>query len=156
MNEAFWYIELIGAFALAISGALTAIRSKFDGFGIIIISFVTAIGGGTLRDVLLTHREVFWMNDTTLIYAILIGATLAIVLKSKQKYVYRPLLFFDAIGLGLFTVIGVQIGIEQNLELIYCIILGTMTGTFGGVIRDILSTKFPLFLEKKFMPPSAC
>ncbi|MFT6322813.1 MAG: putative membrane protein YeiH, partial [Halieaceae bacterium] len=142
------YIEIIGTFALAISGALTAINKKLDGFGIIIISFVTAIGGGTLRDVLL-QREVFWLGSPILMYTMIIAAVLAIIFKSKQKYIYKPLLLFDAIGLGFFTILGVEIGISQDLGAIYCVIIGTITGTFGGVIRDVLVQKIPVIFRRE-------
>lgn len=139
----------MGAISMAISGALTAIKMKFDGFGIIIIAFTSAVGGGTLRDMLLTDKEVFWLHDSTYIYLILIGAIIAIVFKSKQRFIYRPLMFFDAIGLGFFTILGVQIGINQGLDLIHSVLLGTITGTFGGIIRDILVNKIPVIFQKE-------
>ena len=148
MSIFFSYIEILGAFAMAISGALTAIKMRFDGFGIVIIAFVTAVGGGTLRDVI-TNREVFWLSNSTLIYSIFFGTFLAIILKSKQKLIYRPLMFFDAIGLGFFTIVGVEIGISQDLDMIFCIILGAMTGTFGGVLRDILVNEIPVIFRKE-------
>ncbi len=148
MNTVFSVIEILGVFTFAISGALTAMKKKFDGFGIVIIAFVTAIGGGTLRDVLLNIRP-FWLIDTSTIYVILMGIFLAIVFKSKIHLMYKPLMLFDAIGLGLFTVTGVQIGISNDLEMVNCIILGTMTGTFGGIIRDILVNQIPVIFEKE-------
>ena len=148
MNQVFTYIEILGAFALAISGALTAIKMRFDGFGILIIAFVTAVGGGTLRDIL-TNREVFWISNSSLIYAILLGTIIAIIFKSRQKFIYRPLMLFDAIGLGFFTVVGVQIGIDHDLDLIICIILGAITGTFGGILRDILVNEIPIIFRKE-------
>ena len=149
MEILFTYINIIGSFALAISGALTAMSKRFDGFGVMIIAFATAVGGGTLRDMLLTEREVFWMTETNVLYFILLGTVLAVVFRSKQKLVYKPLLFFDAIGLGLFTITGVQIGIDQELSAINCIILGTITGTFGGIIRDILVNEIPVIFRKE-------
>ncbi|MGB0391480.1 MAG: trimeric intracellular cation channel family protein [Salibacteraceae bacterium] len=149
MNELFEYIEIIGSFALAISGALTAIKKKFDGFGILIIAFVTAIGGGTIRDVLLPNREVFWLQDPKLVYVILFGTIFTIVFKSKQKFIYRPLMLFDAVGLGFFTILGVEIGISQGLDAIYCAIIGTITGTFGGITRDILVHRIPIIFRKE-------
>lgn len=149
MESIFEYINILGSFSLAVSGALTAMDKRFDVFGVFIIGFVTAVGGGTLRDMLLTEREVFWLHDTVVLYVILIGTIAAIVLRPKIKHLYKPLLLFDAIGLGLFTITGVQIGIHQNLELINCIILGTITGTFGGIIRDILVNEIPVIFRKE-------
>ncbi len=149
MEVIFAYINILGSFSLAVSGALTAIHKRFDVFGVFIVAFVTAIGGGTLRDMFLTEREVFWLHDTNPLYAIIAGTVLTIVFRSKIKHLYKPLLLFDAIGLGLFTITGVQIGIDQNLDLINCIILGTITGTFGGIIRDILVNEIPVIFRKE-------
>lgn len=149
MEIIFEYINILGAFSLAVSGALTAMHKRFDVFGVLIIAFATAIGGGTLRDMLLSEREVFWLHDTKPLYAIMTGTLLAIVFRSKIKHLYKPLLLFDAIGLGLFTITGVQIGITQNLDFIICIILGTITGTFGGIIRDILVNEIPVIFRKE-------
>ena len=138
----------MGAFTFSISGALTAIKMRFDGFGIAIVAFVTAIGGGTIRDLIL-NKQVFWMEDISFVYAILLGTIIAIIFRKKQKHIYRPLMLFDAIGLGLFTIIGVQIGISQGLEMVNCVLIGTMTGTFGGVIRDILVNQIPVIFRKE-------
>ncbi len=149
MNELFGLVEIIGSLALAISGALTAIRNKFDGFGILIIAFVTAIGGGTLRDILLPNREVFWIHNTYIMYAIIAGTVIAIFLRNKHQYIYKPLMLFDSIGLGFYTIVGVGIGISQGLDAIFCILIGTITGTFGGVLRDILVNKAPIIFHKE-------
>jgi len=149
METIFEFINILGSFSLAVSGALTAMHRRFDVFGVFIVGFVTAVGGGTMRDMFLTEREVFWLHDTSPLYAILIGTVLAILFRSKIKHLNKPLLLFDAIGLGLFTITGVQIGINQNLELINCVILGTITGTFGGIIRDILVNEIPVIFRKE-------
>ena len=149
METIFEFINILGSFSLAVSGALTAMHRRFDVFGVFIVGFVTAVGGGTMRDMFLTEREVFWLHDTSPLYAILIGTVLAILFRSKIKHLNKPLLLFDAIGLGLFTITGVQIGINQDLELINCVILGTITGTFGGIIRDILVNEIPVIFRKE-------
>jgi uncharacterized membrane protein YeiH len=149
METIFEFINILGSFSLAVSGALTAMHKRFDVFGVFIVGFVTAVGGGTMRDMFLTEREVFWLHDTSPLYAILIGTVLAILFRSKIKHLNKPLLLFDAIGLGLFTITGVQIGVNQNLELINCVILGTITGTFGGIIRDILVNEIPVIFRKE-------
>jgi uncharacterized membrane protein YeiH len=149
METIFEFINILGSFSLAVSGALTAMHKRFDVFGVFIVGFVTAVGGGTMRDMFLTEREVFWLHDTSPLYAILIGTVLAILFRSKIKHLNKPLLLFDAIGLGLFTITGVQIGINQNLELINCVILGTITGTFGGIIRYILVNEIPVIFRKE-------
>lgn len=143
------YISILGSFIFAISGALTAMNKRFDPIGVFIIAFVTAVGGGTIRDILLEGQPVFWLNEVNYIYFIIAGTTLAIVFKSKLSYIQKPLLFFDAIGLGLFTITGVQIGLNHDLNYINCIILGAITGVFGGILRDILVNKIPIIFKKE-------
>lgn len=143
------YISIIGSFVLAISGALIAMKKKFDAFGVLIIGFVTAVGGGTVRDVLLTEKSVFWLRETSYIYIVIVGVLVAIIFKNKLNYIQKPLLFFDAIGLGLFTITGVQIGLDFELSAINCLVLGTTTGSFGGVIRDILVNEVPVIFKKE-------
>ena len=143
------YISLIGSLTLAISGALKAINKKFDPFGVLIIGFVTAVGGGTIRDILLTEKTVFWLTATTYLYFILGGAIIAIIFRDKLNKFNKSLLLFDAIGLGLFTITGVQIGIDNDLHFINCIISGTVTGSFGGVLRDISVNETPVIFKKE-------
>ena len=143
------YISLLGSLTFAISGALKAINKNFDPFGILIIGFVTAVGGGTIRDVLITTKAVFWLNESMHLYFILGGVILAIIFRGKLNKFNKPLLLFDAVGLGLFTITGVQIGLENDLHLINCIILGTITGAFGGVLRDVLVNEIPVIFKKE-------
>lgn len=149
METIIFYISLSGSFVFAISGALKAINKEFDPFGILIIGFVTAVGGGTLRDVLLTEKSVFWLHETTHVYLIMAGVFTAILFRSKLYKFQKHLLLYDAMGLGLFTITGVQIGLDYGLHPINCVVLGTMTGTFGGVIRDILVNEIPVIFRKE-------
>jgi uncharacterized membrane protein YeiH len=142
-------ISILGSFTLAISGALTAMNKRFDAFGVVIIAFVTAVGGGTLRDMLLTGKDVFWLVQPEYVYIIIGGALIAILFRSRLYRFQRSLLAFDAAGLGLFTITGVQIGLDFELSAISCIILGTLTGSFGGVMRDILVNKVPVIFKKE-------
>jgi len=143
------YISILGSFTLAISGAIIAMRKKFDPFGVLIIAFVTAVGGGTLRDIMLTGKHVFWLEQTSYVYFSLAGAAIAILFRNRIEHIDKPLLFFDAIGLGLYTITGVQIGLDFDLSLVNCIILGVITGSFGGVIRDILVNEVPVIFMKE-------
>ena len=149
METIILYISLTGSFTCAISGALKAINKGFDPFGILIIGFVTAVGGGTLRDMLLTEKSVFWLKDAIHFYPIIAGVLIAILFKNKLNKFNKHLSFFDAVGLGLFTITGVQIGLEADLPSINCIILGTITGAFGGVLRDVLVNEIPLIFKKE-------
>lgn len=149
MEQILNYISIGGSFALAISGSLKAMGKKFDPFGILIIAFVTAVGGGTLRDILLTEKSVFWLKETPYIYFIIAGTFMALIFRKRLTYFHNTLMFFDAIGLALYTITGVQIGIDHDLSFINCIILGTLTGAFGGVLRDILVNEVPVIFHKE-------
>jgi len=149
MDEILNYISILGAFAFAISGALTAMNNKFDPFGVLIIAFVTAVGGGTMRDILVEGKPVFWLYEPAYIYFIVAGTVFAIVFRAKLNLMLKPLFFFDTVGLALYTVIGVQVGLAYDLNYINCIILGTLTGAFGGVIRDILVNEVPIIFKKE-------
>lgn len=142
-------LDILGTVAFAISGALAAMERKLDLFGVFIIAFVTAIGGGTLRDTLIGDTPVTWMENT--IYVYLIGAVtiLAIIFRHKINYLKKSLFLFDTIGLGIFTITGVETGIQNDLEPIISVALGAMTGTFGGVIRDILCNEIPVIFRKE-------
>ena len=131
------------------AGAYAAMDKKLDPFGVLIISFATAIGGGTIRDLLLGRLPVSWLTNSTAIYVILIGALSALFFSGSLKKINRLLFYFDAMGLGLFTMVGIQMGIEYNLSTGICIMLGTVTGCFGGVLRDVLLNNIPLIFQKE-------
>ena len=145
----FNFLDLLGTAAFAISGALFAINKKMDGFGIFIIAFVTAVGGGTLRDVLIGSYPVTWMSDLSYSYTIFISALAAILLRKKIGHLSRSLFLFDAIGLGIFTIVGTEIGLENGFHSVICVSLGMITATFGGVIRDTLSNEIPLIFQRE-------
>ncbi len=142
-------LDILGTIAFVISGALSAMNRKLDLFGIFIIAFVTAIGGGTVRDILVGNTPVSWMQNTTSLYLIGGVTTLSIILRNKLNYLKKSLFLFDTIGLGIFTIIGVETGIQAGLEPIICVALGTITGCFGGVIRDTLCNEIPVIFRKE-------
>ena len=143
------HINVMGSFVFAISGALVALRNKLDPFGVLIVAFITAVGGGTIRDMLLADKDVFWLFDTNVIYAVVAGAAIAMIFRSKIQFFKKPMFFYDAIGLGLFTITGVQIGIDYHLTPFICLLFGTMTGVFGGVLRDIIVNEIPVVFQKE-------
>jgi len=142
-------LDILGTIAFAISGALSAMNRKLDLFGIFIIAFVTSIGGGTIRDVLIGNTPVSWMENTINLYLIGCVTIVAIILRNKLDYLKKSLFLFDTIGLGVFTIIGVETGIMAGLEPIVSIALGAMTGCFGGVLRDILCNEIPVIFRKE-------
>lgn len=145
----FYTIDILGTIAFAISGVLVAINKKMDLFGILIIAFVTAVGGGTLRDLLIGDTPVSWMKDMTFSYVIMASAIFAMVFRSKINYLRTSLFLFDTIGIGLYTVVGIDKGLNAGLHPIICIALGTMTASFGGVLRDILCNEIPVIFRKE-------
>ncbi|HTE25901.1 trimeric intracellular cation channel family protein [Flavitalea sp.] len=140
-------LDLAGTFAFAISGIRLASRKQIDWFGAYIIGLVTAIGGGTARDLLLDVTP-FWMLDSK--YFITTGVALLATLLFKEKILKweNTLFLFDAIGLGLFTIVGITKSIEAGLSPWVCIVMGTITGSLGGVVRDVLLNEVPLLLRK--------
>lgn len=145
----FYLLDIIGTMAFALSGALTAMNKRLDPFGILIIAFVTAVGGGTLRDVLVGRTPVGWMLNLNYVYVIFIGYILAILFRKRFDKLRKSLFLFDTVGLGVFTLIGLEKGISIGLHPIICTALGTMTACFGGVIRDILCNEIPVIFRKE-------
>jgi uncharacterized membrane protein YeiH len=145
----FYTIDILGTIAFAISGVLVAMNKKMDLFGILIIAFVTAVGGGTLRDILIGQTPVGWMKDMTFTYVILGSAVFAVIVRNKINYLRTSLFLFDTIGIGLYTVVGVEKGLSADLHPIICIALGTISACFGGVIRDILCNEIPVIFRKE-------
>ncbi|MFB0904351.1 MAG: trimeric intracellular cation channel family protein [Nonlabens sp.] len=141
-------IDLLGTIAFAISGALAAFSKKLDPFGIVIVSFVTAAGGGTLRDVLIGVDPVSWMRNMNLIYTVLICVIITFFFRKYLLKLSKTLFLFDAIGIGFFTVVGLEMGLTAGLNPLICIILGCITACFGGVIRDILVNEIPVIFRK--------
>ena len=142
-------LDLVGTLTFAISGVLTAMDKKFDLVGTLIIGFVTAIGGGTIRDVLIGRVPVGWMQDRNYFFTILLGYVLAYLFKKKILQLKKSMFLFDTIGIGLFTVLGVQIGLEESLRIEVCLLLGVITASFGGVLRDVLANEIPLIFRQE-------
>ncbi len=145
----FEIIGILGTIAFAISGVLIALHKRMDVFGVLIIAFVTAVGGGTLRDIIIGHTPVFWLVDMKYTYIIVISTVVGIVFRNKLDYLRISLFLFDTIGIGLYTVIGVEKGLNIGLHPISCIALGTMSACFGGVLRDILCNEIPVIFRKE-------
>ncbi|WP_298761129.1 trimeric intracellular cation channel family protein [uncultured Psychroserpens sp.] len=145
----FQVIDILGTIAFAISGVLVALDKRMDAFGVLIIAFVTSVGGGTLRDVMIGVQPVSWMTNMTYVYVIIASAIFAVVLRKQIGYLRRSLFLFDTIGIGLYTVVGIEAGLVAGLHPIICIALGTVTACFGGVLRDILCNEIPVIFRKE-------
>ncbi|MBO9638080.1 trimeric intracellular cation channel family protein [Siphonobacter aquaeclarae] len=143
------FIEVSGTIAFAISGSFAAMRKRLDPFGVLIIAFVTSVGGGTIRDLLLGHTPVMWLRTTTTPLLIL-GATLvSMALRRHTKHLERPLLLFDSLGLGLFTIVGLELASRFGIHPGLCVALGTVTGCFGGVLRDTFLNDIPVVFRQE-------
>ncbi|WP_116769843.1 trimeric intracellular cation channel family protein [Maribacter litoralis] len=145
----YYIIDILGTIAFAISGVLVAMDKRLDVFGVLIIAFVTAVGGGTLRDLLIGIKPVGWLNAPVHLLVIVATVLLAIFFVKQLKYVRKSLFLFDTIGIGLYTMVGVEKGLAAELLPVMCIALGTITACFGGVIRDILCNEIPVIFRKE-------
>ncbi len=142
-------IEILAVLAFAYSGVVEARRHGFDFVGVLTIAFVTAFGGGTLRDVLLNRHPLYWIEHWQfLVYIFALSACAALLLRFNQDFSSRrTLMLIDALGLGLFTASGVGIALEMNAPLLPAALVGVMTATFGGVLRDVLCSQKPRLFQ---------
>lgn len=152
-----WYygLDLLGVFVFAISGVLTAIDNKFDVVGATIIGMVTAIGGGTLRDILIGETPVGWMKDTNSLLVVFAAIIVSYLFKKHILVLKRSMFFFDTIGIGLFTILGIQKTMDLGLSPVIAILMGVVSGVFGGVLRDVLTNVVPLIFRREIYA-SAC
>ena len=150
-----YFVDLFGTAIFAISGVLTAIQKKFDLVGTLIIGFVTAVGGGTIRDLLIGKFPVGWLNDRNYLVVILVAYLIAYLFKTKIIKWKRSMFLFDTIGIGIFTILGIETASAYGLNIEYCLILGVISACFGGVIRDVLTNEVPLIFRKEIYA-SAC
>ena len=151
----FHVIELLGVAVFAASGALAAGRKRMDLLGVLVIAIVTAIGGGTIRDVLLERHPVFWIADTLYLWVSIAAALATLTYTRFRRAPENALGIADALGLGLFTIGGAQIAEAQGLTGIVVVLMGTITGVAGGVIRDVLSAEIPMVLRRGQLYASA-
>jgi uncharacterized membrane protein YeiH len=142
-------MDYLGVAVFAVSGVLAAGRKHLDWFGVLVIATVTAIGGGTLRDLLMDRNPVFWMADTGYLWTILAATLLTLLLVRFREIPLRALLAADALGLALFAISGARIAEAAGSGGIIAVILGTMTGVAGGGFRDILLAEIPLLLRNR-------
>lgn len=149
MTDLLYYLDLFGVIVFALSGALMAGRYQLDPFGVVVLAAVTAIGGGTIRDVIL-GTTVFWVAHPIYLYTILATALLTIVFIRRPKRIpKRFLLIADAFGLALFAVLGTAKAIKLGAPVSVAIVMGTITGVAGGMIRDVLCNVIPMILRQE-------
>lgn len=149
-----YLMDLAGVFAFAVSGALTAGRRGMDLFGVLAIAAVTAIGGGTVRDVIL-DRPVFWLADTVYLYVIAAAAVCTLVYARFRRPPNGALLVADAFGLAVFAVLGVRAGLGAGVSPLVAVLMGAIAGVVGGAVRDVLSGEIPLILRREIYATAA-
>jgi len=140
-------LELLGVAVFAVSGVLAAGRKGLDLLGVAVVAIVTAIGGGTLRDLLLDRHPTFWIADTTYIWVILAATALTLAYVRFWIATRRALLVADALGLAFFTIAGVQIAEQAGVSELIAVLMGVITGVAGGVFRDVLTREIPLVMR---------
>jgi len=144
-----YIIDILGTFAFAVAGAFSAMEKKLDPIGVLVLSFATAIGGGTIRDILIGNLPVAWLTNETATVVIFVSAIAAMFFSHYLKHFTTILFLFDALGLGLFTITGLEMGLSKEFSPGICIALGTITACFGGVIRDVFLNNVPLLFRKE-------
>lgn len=150
-----YIFDLFGVSVFAISGALAAGRKSLDLLGVVIIAVVTAIGGGTTRDLLLDRHPIFWIADPTYLSVIIISALITIWYTRHKEPPEKALLLADALGLAVFTIAGAQITQDVVSNGVIVVIMAAITGTVGGLIRDVLSNEIPLIMRKDIYATAA-
>ncbi len=140
---------LIGILAEAMTGALAAGRKQMDLFGVVIIGCTTAIGGGTLRDMLLGNYPLIWVENVHYLFAIAFASLLTVVIAPVMRYLSKLFLAIDALGLAVFSVVGAQKTLMLGFSPTIAVVMGLVTGVFGGVLRDILCNQVPLIFKKE-------
>ena len=149
MSELLYWLDLFGIVVFAFSGALMAGRYQLDPFGVVVLSAVTAVGGGTIRDVIL-QTPVFWVVTPIYLYLILATAILTIIfIRCPKRIPKRFLLIADAFGLAMFSVLGTEKALGLDAAIPVAIVMGTITGVAGGMIRDVLCNVIPMILRQE-------
>ncbi len=143
------FIDLAGILAFAISGATAAFDKKLDIFGAVVIALITALGGGTLRDLLIGSTPVAWLANMHALFIVVFAVVLVMLFKKYMVRLRRTFFVFDTLGIGLFTVLGTQKALDFGLNPAMAMLMGVMSAVFGGVLRDTLCNEIPLIFRKE-------
>lgn len=148
-EDLIYVFDIVGTLVFAISGVVAAVERKFDLVGAFMIGLVTALGGGTTRDLLMGSTPVSWMLNLDYLYVILAAMLLCFLFYKQLAKIRKGLFIFDSIGLGLFTILGLQKALSYGLSIPIALLLGIVSAVFGGVIRDVLTNQVPLIFRKE-------
>lgn len=150
MSSLLHVVEVIGVFVFASSGLVEARRKKMDLVGVFTVAFITAFGGGTVRDILLDRRPLFWIENyeyPTLVFVFCIVVS-PFFRQLRQVVTEKVIVYADALGLGLFSVGGASLAFEMKMPLFVCVMMGVITGIFGGVLRDMICNEIPMVFRR--------
>lgn len=151
----FYILDLVGVAVFAVSGTLAAGRTGLDLLGVIVIAALTAVGGGTLRDLLFNRHPIFWITDTKYLTVIIASAVLTVCYVQVWPPPGDALLVADALGLALFAMSGAQVAEAAQHPPLIVVLMGTMTGVAGGVLRDVITAQIPLILRRDIYATAA-
>ena len=144
-----YLLDMIGVIACAIAGTLLAQHKGLDIFGCILVAMVNAIGGGTLRDMVLDRHPLFWMTDLNYVIVITVTSLILQIFFHLYHKIDSALKFFDAIGLAAFSVIGFKVALTQGMSPLIAVMMGVWTAILGGLLRDIICNEIPLVLQRE-------
>lgn len=150
-----YVLDLFGVAVFAASGALAGIAANLDLLGVVVLASITAVGGGTIRDVLLNKHPIFWIQDPVPIYTIIGAAAATLAWVHLLPVPTQALVVADAIGLAVFAISGAQVAEKSGCRAVVVVLMGTLTGAGGGVIRDVLSAKVPMILRQEIYASAA-
>ncbi len=142
------FINYVGIFVFALTGAFKARAFKMDVFGGLVVAFATAYGGGTIRDLLIGIRPVNWINDRFALILVFSAAAITFLVKDHLNKFRRTIFVTDAIGLGMFTAAGIEVSLRAGVNDVYSLIMGVMTATFGGLVADIFCNDIPNLFKR--------
>ncbi len=151
----FYFLDLAGVAVFAVSGVLAARDRGLDLLGVAVIAAITAIGGGTLRDLLLDRHPIFWVTDPLYLAVIIASAVLTVAYARLRPVPENAFLVADALGLGLFSLSGAQLAESAHCTPLIVILMGTMTGVAGGILRDVITARVPLVLRRDIYATAA-
>ena len=149
MQQLIYMLDLFGVAIFAITGSLAAGKKHMDLFGVVVLATVTALGGGTIRDIILDLGPAFWVTNPTYLIVVIIASIATFMLVRTIDIHSNALVIADAIGLAVFTIIGTEKAISADVSGYICVVMGVTTGVLGGMIRDILAGEIPLILQKE-------
>lgn len=150
-----YLVDLFGIAVFAVTGALVAGERRMDLVGVLVLAVVTAVGGGTLRDLLIDAPEVFWVEDPVYIVVALVAGLLTVVVANRHPFPRRALPVADAIGLAFFAVIGAERAYDAGVSPLIAIVMGVITGVVGGLLRDVIGQRVPYISRSELYASAA-